>query len=137
MNGEALFAGDIKLPGMVYAQVAQSPLSGGELKSINDKSALESSGVEKVVVLPNGVAVVADTTWHAIKGMKALKPTFQLGNKKKISSKIIENSFNEALNSMKDSIKDESILDLEYTMPFLSHAAIESTNCTANVTSNS
>ena len=137
VNGEALFAGDIKLPGMVYAQVAQSPLSGGELKSINEKSALESPGVEKVVVLPNGVAVVADTTWHAIKGMKALKPTFQLGNKKKISSKIIENSFNEALNSMKDSIKDESILDLEYTMPFLSHAAIESTNCTANVTSNS
>ena len=40
-------------------------------------------------------------------------------------------------NSMKDSNDDESTLDLEYKMPFLSHAAIESTNCTAHVTSSS
>ena len=32
VNGEALFAGDIKLPGMMYAQVAQSPIFDGELK---------------------------------------------------------------------------------------------------------
>ena len=66
VNGEAIFAGDIKLPGMVYAQVFQSPVTGGMLKSYDEQSALNSPGVEKVIVLPNGIAVVADTTWHAI-----------------------------------------------------------------------
>ena len=137
VNGEAIFAGDIKLPGMVYAQVFQSPVTGGMLKSYDEQSALNSPGVEKVIVLPNGIAVVADTTWHAIKGIKVLKPVFQLGDKKSLSSNKIEKSFNEALNSMKEPIKKETILEFEYSMPFLTHAAIESTNCTANVTSNS
>ena len=137
VNGKAIFAGDMKLPGMVYAQVKHFPASGGSLKSFNEKSALESPGVEKVLVLPNGIAVVADSTWHAIKGMEALNPNFHLDNEKKISSEKIETRFNEALNSMKDSSDDETLLDLEYKMPFLSHAAIESTNCTAHVTSSS
>ena len=76
VNGKALFAGDIKLPGMMYAQVAQSPVFGGDLKSFDKKSALKSPGVEAVIAIPNGIAVVADTTWHAIKGLEALKPTF-------------------------------------------------------------
>ena len=137
VNGKAIFAGDIKLPGMVYAQVKHFPASGVKLKSFNEKSALESQGVEKVLVIPNGIAVVADSTWHAIKGMEALNPNFHLDNEKNISSEKIETGFNEALNSMKDSNDDESTLDLEYKMPFLSHAAIESTNCTAHVTSSS
>ena len=137
VNGKAIFAGDMKLPGMVYAQVKHFPASGGSLKSFNEKSALESPGVEKVLVLPNGISVIADSTWHAIKGMEALNPNFHLDNEKKISSEKIETRFNEALNSMKDSSDDETLLDLEYKMPFLSHAAIESTNCTAHVTSSS
>ena len=137
VNGKALFAGDIKLPGMMYAQVAQSPVFGGDLKSFDKKSALKSPGVEAVIAIPNGIAVVADTTWHAIKGLEALKPTFGGGINEILSSKTIDKSFNEALNSIKESSKDNMVLDVEYSMPFLSHAAIESTNCTANVTSNS
>ena len=77
MNGEALFAGDIKLPGMMYAQVAIL-IFGGELKSYDEKAALESNGVQ-LLYYSNGIAVVADSTWHAIKGIKALNQNLMVG----------------------------------------------------------
>ena len=137
VNGEALFAGDIKLPGMMYAQVAQSPIFGGELKSYDEKAALESNGVQSIVLIPNGIAVVADSTWHAIKGIKALKPEFDGGKNNKLSLNSIDKIFNDKLDSLKDSTYEKKMLNVEYSMPFLSHAAIESTNCTADVKSNS
>src|SRR5216117_4193160 len=56
-NGKGIFGIDVKVPGMLTAVVARSPVFGGKLKSVN---ADKAKGVRKVVEVPSGVAVIAD-----------------------------------------------------------------------------
>src|SRR3954469_258769 len=67
VNGTAGFGIDVKLPGMVYASLEQSPVIGGTVKSVDSSAAKKMPGVVDVVQIPDGVAVVADTYWHARK----------------------------------------------------------------------
>ena len=67
VNGTAEFGIDVKLPGMVYASLEQCPVIGGTVKSFDASKAKAMPGVVDVVQIPDGVAVVADTYWHAKK----------------------------------------------------------------------
>jgi isoquinoline 1-oxidoreductase beta subunit len=78
-NGTATFGIDVKLPGMVYASLEQSPVLGGTVKSFDASAAKGMPGVVDVVQIPDGVAVVADTYWHAFKARKALKVEWDEG----------------------------------------------------------
>ena len=72
-TGRATFTQDVKLPGMLVAVVAHPPRFGGRVKSVDDKAARAIKGVSDVVVIPNGVAVLASDYWTAKKGRDALK----------------------------------------------------------------
>ena len=72
VNGTARFGIDVKLPGMVYASLEQSPVIGGTVKSFDAAKAKGMPGVLDVVQIPDGVAVVADTYWHAKKAREAV-----------------------------------------------------------------
>jgi isoquinoline 1-oxidoreductase beta subunit len=74
LNGQARYGIDFRLPGMVFAALRQCPTYGGSLESVDDRPALAVRGVSKVVKLKDAVAVVADTTFAAFKGAKALDP---------------------------------------------------------------
>ena len=65
VNGTAQYGIDVRRPGMLFAPVSQSPVFGGHVKSYDEAAAKAVRGVEAVVPIPNGVAVVADSTWHA------------------------------------------------------------------------
>ena len=65
VNGTAEYGIDVKLPGMVYASLAQSPVIGGKVVSFDASKAKSMKGVIDVVQISDGVAVVADTYWHA------------------------------------------------------------------------
>ncbi len=65
VNGTAEYGMDVKLPGMVYASLAQSPVIGGKVVSFDASKAKSMKGVIDVVQISDGVAVVADTYWHA------------------------------------------------------------------------
>jgi isoquinoline 1-oxidoreductase subunit beta len=67
VNGTARFGIDVKLPGMVYASIAMSPVQGGKVKAFDGTQAKAAAGVVAVVQIPDGIAVVADTYWHAVK----------------------------------------------------------------------
>jgi isoquinoline 1-oxidoreductase beta subunit len=69
----AVFTIDVRLPGMLTAVVAHPPLFGAKVKSFDAAGAKAVKGVVDVVEIPRGVAVVAETTWAAIKGREALK----------------------------------------------------------------
>src|SRR4051812_47654336 len=71
-NGTAEFGIDVKLPGMVYASLEQCPVIGGTVKSFDAAKAKSMPGVIDVVQIPDGVAVVADTYWHAKKAREAV-----------------------------------------------------------------
>ena len=91
VNGTALYAMDVKLPGMVYASTLHSPAHNAPAKvweasgatvsaapdSWNDAEVKRMKGVIAVVRLPNGLAVVADSFTHAKAARNALKATWQ------------------------------------------------------------
>ena len=137
VNGSAVYSSDIRLPGMLYAAVRQSPFFGGKVSSFDKKTAMSHKGVKAVITSNNGIAVVADSTWNALKGIQSLDVQFEGGKKHNLGTKSLDALFSSNLEKMgKGQIQGEKTLDLEYEIQFLSHAAIEPMNCTASVTNN-
>ena len=138
INGSAKFGVDVRLPGMLFAAVSQSPVFGGQLKSYDEVAAKGIRGVEYVVPIPNGVAVVADTNWHANEGLKVLNPEFEGGESIGLDSKKVSDKLRSTLDELgKSDLLGRKVLDVEYEMPYLQHATMEPMNCTAHVTSDS
>jgi isoquinoline 1-oxidoreductase beta subunit len=137
VNGSAVYGTDVRLPGMRYAAVSLAPVFGGEVKAYDKAAAMAVKGVENIVPIPQGISVIADSTWHAQKGLEALKVQFEGGVTVGLGSEDIDNRFKTSLDDMgKTELSGEKVLDLEYEIQFLSHAAIEPINCTAFVSDN-
>ena len=98
-NGSAQFGIDVRLPEMTYATIRQSPVFGGEVMSYDEAAAKKIRGVKKVVLIPNGIAVIADNTWRAKRGMEALNVKFNGGETKGLESKQIKAELIKALDS--------------------------------------
>ncbi len=136
VNGSAIYGTDVRIPGMRYAAVSQSPVFGGEVKAYDRAAAMAVRGVEAVIPIPHGMSVVADSTWHAQKGLEALKVQFEGGGT--VDQEELGRRFRTSLDDMgKTELSGEKVLDLEYEIQFLSHAALETMNCTAFVSDNS
>jgi isoquinoline 1-oxidoreductase subunit beta len=147
-NGKAIFGMDVSIPNLRYAVVRRCPVLGGKVKSYDVNSAMASAGVENVVNLGHGVAIVARTTWEAQNGAKALIVTWEDGANASLSSAGIRAGFKQdvarggGLVAKHGSLGLRSRLDAAparrsgvYGMPYLAHAAMEPMNCTARVTS--
>jgi isoquinoline 1-oxidoreductase beta subunit len=75
-NGTATYTGDVRLPGLLTAVIAFPPSFGAKLVSFDATAAKKVKGVTDVVAVPEGVAVVARSTWAAQQGRRALKTTW-------------------------------------------------------------
>ena len=146
VTGSAQFGIDVRIPGMLFATVRQSPVFEGEVLSFDETAAKNVRGVVAVVQVPNGIAVVADNTWRAKKGMEALNPQFKDGktagesSMPGLDSQQVREQFLAALddegkgeNDAEHAAAGLPFLDLEYEVPFLAHATLEPMNCTAYV----
>src|SRR5271165_1143432 len=71
-TGAAIYSLDIRRPGMKTAVLMHPPRFGGSAKSFDAADAKKVPGVVEVVAIPQGVAVIADNTYAAIKGREAL-----------------------------------------------------------------
>jgi isoquinoline 1-oxidoreductase beta subunit len=144
VNGSAQFSIDVKLPGMLYATLEQSPVQGGSVKSFDASKAKAVPGVVDVVQIPDGIAVVADTYWHAVKGREALKVEWNDGPNANLSTAAMFDSTRAALASGKpigvkkvgdaDAViaASSNVLRAEYLTQMLSHAPMEPMNFTAH-----
>ena len=138
VNGRAKFGIDIRLPKMLFATTKQSPVFGGETLSYDEKAAKKIKGVKAILKLKNGIAVVADNTWSAKKGMEKLLPKFHGGKTIGLNSQKVKKKLITALDKEgKAEFIGSKVLDLEYEVPFLAHATLEPMNCTADVRENS
>ncbi|HEY1414262.1 MAG TPA: xanthine dehydrogenase family protein molybdopterin-binding subunit [Caulobacteraceae bacterium] len=144
VNGAARFGIDVQLPGMLYATVAACPAFGGTLKSVDEAPALKVAGVIKVVRLRDAVAVIANHTGAAIKGLKALAPEWDLGpgaddNSAAVWAAMEKASASPGVNGVKTGDADAALgaaakkLDAVYRLPLLAHATMEPINCTVQV----
>src|SRR5262245_49691229 len=86
IDGRALYGIDTRLPGMKLAAVAISPVLGGKAKAVDEKAALAVKGVRQVVNIDEAVAVVADHTGAANKGLEAAAITWDDGPNSKVNN---------------------------------------------------
>ncbi len=144
VDGAAVFGLDVRVPGMVYATVARCPVFGGRVKSFDPAPALAVPGVQRVVQISSGVAVVADRTWAAFAGKKALKIEWDEGKVAQWSSDGIWRAFAAAAERSGDVVRTVGDVDAgfkgaartieaTYQAPYLAHACMEPMNCTAQV----
>lgn len=151
-NGGAIFGLDKKLPGMVYACVERNPRLRGKVKSFDDSAALKVPGVKKVFKIQNlvfnttreGVVVIADSTWAAMQGRKALHVEWDDSGFEHVNSADIYKAHEdllkkeEGLSFKKKGDVDIALekstkkIDVIYQTPYQSHAAMEPLNCVAH-----
>ncbi|WP_157201005.1 xanthine dehydrogenase family protein molybdopterin-binding subunit [Massilia sp. Root351] len=144
VNGTAKFGIDAQAPGMKVAAVAACPVFGGKLASVDDSKARAVKGVRKVVKLDDAVAVIADHTGAARKGLAALAITWDEGPNARFSGAEWERQLEAAMNGKGLLAVNEGgyaklveggarQVEAVYMMPFLAHATMEPMNCTAHV----
>jgi len=73
--GEAVFASDVRLPGMRVACIVRSPVHAGEPRSWNEAAAKAVPGFVALAKIQSGLAVVAESSWAALQAREALEPT--------------------------------------------------------------
>lgn len=141
VDGSAQFGIDMKLPGMLYASLAQSPVLGGTVKSVDDAKAKAMPGVRAVVQTASGVAVVADGFWQAKQARDALQITWDPGPNARLNNAAIYAGLKAAGEKSGLKVRHEGDADAAlssavsrvnavYELPMLAHATLEPQNCT-------
>lgn len=151
-NGTAQFGLDKRLPGLLYAMVERNPRLRGKVKSFDDSAARKIPGVKNVFKVKmgvfntyrEGVAVVADSTWAAMQGKKALKVEWDDSGFEHLNTADIYQRQREDLKtkeglSLKTQGDPNGILakaaqkiDVLYETPYQSHSCMEPLTCTAH-----
>ena len=78
VDGSAPFAGDIRLPDMVYASVRAGPTEDSRLERWRKAKGLAVPGVFGALDAPGWVACVATNWWAANRGVEALEPVWEV-----------------------------------------------------------
>jgi isoquinoline 1-oxidoreductase beta subunit len=144
VNGRAQFGIDVRVPGMLHAVVARCPVFGGKVASFDATKAKAVRGVKSVVQISSGVGVIADNTWSAMEGRRALDIKWDEGaraglNSANISKYLAERAAQTGAVARKEGDAAAGLagaakkIEAVYETPFLAHATMEPMNCTAHV----
>ena len=143
VNGTAVFGIDVRPPGVKIATLAQSPVFGRRLKSVDEAAAMAIKGVRQIVRLDDAVAVVADHMGAATKGLAALTIEWDGGPHARLNTDDILRELEQATQNpgavaQNDGDVAEAMegavtrVEATYHVPFLAHAALEPMNCTVH-----
>ncbi len=152
-TGVAKFGIDSRVPGMLFAVVARCPVFGGKVASFDAAKTKAVPGVRDIIQFETsgrgasttgGIAVLADNSWAAIQGRKALAVKWDEGPAAKESTAELQKQF--LANAAKpgkvvrnegdaDSVLGSSPKKIEavYELPFAPHACMEPMNCTVHI----
>jgi isoquinoline 1-oxidoreductase beta subunit len=144
VNGSAVYGIDARPPGVKIATLAQAPVFGGKLKSLDDSAAKAVKGVRQIVRLDDAVAVVADHMGAAKKGLAALKIEWDEGPHAQLTTDKIARELEQATLAAGPVAQDAgdtakalagatTKVEAIYQLPFLAHATMEPMNCTVHV----
>jgi isoquinoline 1-oxidoreductase subunit beta len=107
VNGKAIFGLDVRQPGMLTAVVARPPIFGAKVRNFDDSRARGMSGVRKIVAVPSGVAVIADSFWQAKVARDALKLDWDEGTMSGFSTAQMMQQFREQAKSPGKSVRHD------------------------------
>ncbi len=158
-TGKAVFAIDIEVPGMLYAVFEKCRVFGGTVAKANLEEIRKLPGVKQAFVverppitdtvlpgetgLENGIAILAETWWHAQSARKKLLVTWNEGPRASQSSAAFAQRADEmskqapqrtiradgdAEAALKNAAK---VVEAAYSYPFIAHAPLEPQGATA------
>jgi len=152
-TGAAKFGIDSRVQGMLFAVVARCPVFGGKVASFDATKAKAVAGVRDVIQFETsgrgasttgGIAVLADNSWAAIQGRKALAVKWDEGPAANESTAELHKQF--LANAAKpgkvvrndgdaDSVlaSNSKKIEAAYEFPFAPHACMEPMNCTVQI----
>jgi len=144
IRGSAIYTQDIMRPGMLTAVIARAPRFGGKVKSFDDRAARAINGVEDVVQVPQGIAVLAKNTWVALQGRDALEIEWNDDGAEKRSTDqivaeyralaekpgLVAKNEGDTDAALKDAVK---VVEATFEFPYLAHAPMEPMNAVAEL----
>jgi isoquinoline 1-oxidoreductase subunit beta len=147
-DGSALFTLDVTRPGMLTAVLVRPPRFGGTVISFDDNETRNVRGVEEVVQVPDGIAVLAKNFWAAKKGAEALKIEWNDDKAEKRGSKELMAHYRKlaetpGLKARDDGDADKviagaaKVLEADFEFPYLAHAPMEPLDCVVELGPNS
>ncbi len=147
VTGRAIYAADVRLPGMLTAMIERPPVLFGKPAKVDSAKALAIPGVKKVVELPQpkppiqmqalgGVAVIAEHTYVALRGRAALEITWDHGANADHDSGTYTEQLRAAVKSPGEVVRKlgdadaalasaTKVIEAEYVVPYLAHAPME------------
>jgi isoquinoline 1-oxidoreductase beta subunit len=152
-TGAAKFGIDSRPPGMLFAVVARCPVFGGKIASFDATKAKAVPGVRDVIQFETsgrgasttgGIAVLADNSWAAIQGRKALAVKWDEGpaaseSTPELHKQFLANAAKPGKVVRNDGDADSALsaspkkIEAAYELPFAPHACMEPMNCTVHI----
>jgi len=155
-HGTAAYGADTRLPGLKFAAIARPPVVFGRVASYKADAALAVAGVQQVVEIPaatppanyralGGLAVIADSTWAALKARDLLEIEWDNGANADYDSDTYREALFAAVRQAGTAQRNEGDtdaalgaaaqrLEAEYYAPMLAHASMEPPAAVASVT---
>ena len=144
VQGRTAFGIDMQLPDMCVAVLAHPPRFGARPLAFDADGARKIRDVLDIVPLDNAVAVCAKTTWAAMQGRDALKVTWSEGDRPDLNDETIATELQAKLDgsaavaentgdTAKTLSETPTVVESIYSVPYVAHAQLEPTNCTAHV----
>jgi isoquinoline 1-oxidoreductase beta subunit len=151
VDGSAVYAQDVRPPGLLFASVRMCPMLGGAPGGLRAGAAMAMPGVLRLVALPGyagstaGFAVVGKTGWHARQGAQAVEVDWQQRPLGPLDSRRIQVALEAAVRHGGGTVFYEKndvhsaeaqaarVVEAWYNAPYLAHATMETMNCTAQV----
>ncbi len=159
LTGQAIYAQDIQLPGLLIASIERPPVVGGKVKSFDAAEAKKVAGVVDVIRLKDrefptnvnpvsGVAVLANNTWAAVEGRKKLKVEWEHGDNADHNSDVYKADLIKKVNARAKPVRLEGAdiyahdfdatktVEATYTVPYHHHMSMETPAATAVIDDN-
>lgn len=138
-TGAPIYGIDLELPGMARASVRMNPRKGGALNGFDVSTAEAMPGVERILEIPGGVAVIASNTWYAMQALDAIEydwgPAPYAPEQTDHWAALEAGFTDEHLDSEWLNIGDveadmpgAQVLEAEYRVPYVAHQPLEPLN---------
>ena len=147
-DGTAQYTLDTVFPGMLVALLRRPPRFGATVKNFDGAAALAVPGVMKVVQVPRGVAVIANSFWAAKRGRDALVVNWDETHAEKRSSAQLMEEYRRLADQPARSARKQGDaahaigtaarkISATYEFPYLAHAPMEPLDAVVKLTADS
>lgn len=139
VDGTYLFAGDVRLPDMLYASIRHGPVDQASLSVFEAEQAAGLNGLVRIVKGRRWLAAVADNWWTADQAVQRMVPRFDVAEA--VNTATIEAALDEglrrgvetriAVRGEGDSLMDKTEVARRYDFAPATHSTLETTTATA------